>query len=50
MKTYKIVLFTQNGLKTEIYIDKESLETFENRMKLKYGTFIMQSSEELKNF
>jgi hypothetical protein len=50
MKTYKIVLFTQSGSKTEIYIDKESLESFENRMKEKHGTFIMQSSEELKNF
>lgn len=50
MKTYKIVLFTPSGLKTEIYIDKESLETFENRMIQKYGTFITQSSEELTNF
>lgn len=47
MKTYKIVLLTQTGLKTEIYNNKESLETFENRMIEKYKTFTMQSSKEI---
>lgn len=48
MKTYKIVLLTQTGLKTEIYNDNESLNTFENRMIEKYKTFTMQSSKEIK--
>jgi hypothetical protein len=49
MKTYKIVLFTASGLKTEIYKDFATLEGFENQMKRKYGTFIMQSSEEIQD-
>jgi hypothetical protein len=47
MKTYKIVLLTQTGLKTEIYNNNESLDNFENRMIEKYKTFTMQSSKEI---
>jgi len=48
MKKYKIVLLTQSGLKTEIYTDNQSLQEFQQQMAEKYGTFIMQSSNEIK--
>jgi len=48
MKKYKIVLLTQSGLKTEIYTDNQSLQEFQQQMVEKYGTFIMQSSNEIK--
>ena len=44
MKTYKIVLFTPNGIKTEIYRDTEPLKCFEEKMTEKYKTFIMQQA------
>ena len=48
MKKYKIVLLTQSGLKTEIYTDNQPLQEFQQQMVEKYGTFIMQSSNEIK--
>ena len=48
MKKYKIVLLTQSGLKTEIYTDNQPLQEFKQQMVEKYGTFIMQSSNEIK--
>lgn len=46
---YKIVLFTPQGIKTEIYSTETELKDFENEMVKKYGTFIMQSSKLITN-
>ena len=48
MKTYQIVLFTTDGLKTELYCDTEIFLDFELRMIKKYSSFTMQSSKEIK--
>lgn len=48
MKTYKIQLFTPNGLKTEIYTDSQPLEDFVKEMTDKYGEFIQYSAEEIQ--
>lgn len=43
---YNIVLLTPSGLVKEIYdSSKLPLEEFEEQMKNKYNTFILQSSE-----
>ncbi|HOV89029.1 MAG TPA: hypothetical protein PLB74_03180 [Candidatus Paceibacterota bacterium] len=42
---YKIVLFTPQGIKTEIYSTETELKDFESEMVKKYGTFITQSSK-----
>lgn len=47
MKTYEIILLTNEGIKKELYQDTESLEEFENKMIKKYPHFIMQSSKEI---
>ena len=39
MKTYEITIFTPIGVRTEIYKDTETVESFEQRMKTKYGLF-----------
>ncbi len=39
MKTYEITIFTPMGVRTEIYKDTETVESFEQRMKAKYGLF-----------
>lgn len=49
MKKYEIVIFTPVGLKTEIYSDSQDLKEFEQQMIDKYGTFILQSSNEILN-
>ena len=49
MKTYKVVLFTKAGFITEIYINTETLQDFEKRMKLKYGLFTTHKATELIN-
>lgn len=49
IEKYKIVLFTQQGLKTEIYSTEKDLKIFESEMVEKYGTFIMQSSNLITN-
>lgn len=49
IEKYKIVLFTQQGLKTEIYSTEKDLKIFESEMMEKYGTFIMQSSNLITN-
>ena len=46
---YKIILFTQQGLKTEIYSTEKDLKVFESEMVEKYGNFIMQSSNLITN-
>jgi hypothetical protein len=47
MKTYKIVLLTPQGIKTETYTDTQPLNEFEAQMVDKYGTFILQSSNKI---
>jgi len=49
IEKYKIILFTQQGLKTEIYSTEKDLKVFESEMLEKYGTFIMQSSNLITN-
>lgn len=46
---YKIVLFTQQGLKTEIYSTETQLEVFNAEMVKKYGTFITYESKLITN-
>ena len=48
-KKYKIVLFTPQGIKTEIYSTETELMDFNNEMVKKYGTFITQSSKLITN-
>ena len=48
-ETYKIVLFTPQGIKTEIYSTETELKDFESEMVKKYGTFITQSSKLITN-
>lgn len=44
IEKYKIILFTQQGLKTEIYSTDKDLKQFETEMVQKYGTFITYES------
>jgi hypothetical protein len=46
---YEIVLFTPQGIKTEIYSTEQELTDFDAEMVKKYGTFIMQSSKLITN-
>ena len=41
---YKIVLFTPQGIKTEIYSTETELKDFESEMVKKYGTFTTYTS------
>ena len=48
-ETYKIVLLTPQGLKTEIYTTETPLEVFNDAMVKKYGTFTTYTSNLITN-
>ena len=48
-ETYKIVLLTPQGLKTEIYTTETPLEVFTDAMVKKYGTFTTYTSNLITN-